>query len=172
MAERVRIQKAIARAGLMSRRAAEEAMVEGRVRLNGEAVVLGDRVDPDHDILTVDGQFGVPGQAKCGVQDGAVLRRVDPLACEHRVTARRHAGAPGPLEQMGDHGVGDGLLGEVDSQIAGHDDVARRAVGVGVEQFAKGGGRIAHATEASPSLFPRLVTASPMIALGLVAALV
>ena len=55
MAERIRIQKAIARAGLMSRRAAEEAMVEGRVRLNGEPVVLGDRVDPEHDVLTVDG---------------------------------------------------------------------------------------------------------------------
>ncbi|HEX6219923.1 MAG TPA: pseudouridine synthase [Acidimicrobiia bacterium] len=55
MAERIRIQKAIARAGLMSRRAAEEAMVEGRVLLNGEPVVLGDRVDPDVDILTVDG---------------------------------------------------------------------------------------------------------------------
>jgi len=39
----------------MSRRAAEEAMVAGRVRLNGEPVVLGDRVDPEHDILTVDG---------------------------------------------------------------------------------------------------------------------
>lgn len=55
MAERIRIQKAIARAGLMSRRAAEEAMVEGRVRLNGEPVVLGDRVDPERDLLTVDG---------------------------------------------------------------------------------------------------------------------
>lgn len=39
----------------MSRRAAEEAMVEGRVRLNGKPVVLGDRVDPLQDILTVDG---------------------------------------------------------------------------------------------------------------------
>jgi 23S rRNA pseudouridine2605 synthase len=55
MAERIRIQKAIANAGLMSRRAAEEAMVEGRVRLNGEPVVLGDRVDPAHDLLTLDG---------------------------------------------------------------------------------------------------------------------
>lgn len=55
MAERIRIQKAIARAGLMSRRAAEEAMVAGRVRLNGEPVVLGDHIDPEHDILTVDG---------------------------------------------------------------------------------------------------------------------
>ena len=55
MAERIRIQKAIANAGLMSRRAAEEAMVEGRVLLNGEPVILGDRVDPASDLLTVDG---------------------------------------------------------------------------------------------------------------------
>ena len=55
MAERIRIQKAIANAGLMSRRAAEEAMLAGRVLLNGEPVVLGDRVDPDTDVLTLDG---------------------------------------------------------------------------------------------------------------------
>jgi 23S rRNA pseudouridine2605 synthase len=55
MAERIRIQKAIAKAGLMSRRAAEEAMLGGRVALNGEPVVLGDRVDPSNDVLTLDG---------------------------------------------------------------------------------------------------------------------
>jgi 23S rRNA pseudouridine2605 synthase len=55
MAERIRIQKAIAKAGLMSRRAAEEAMLEGRVALNGNPVVLGDRVDPSHDLLSLDG---------------------------------------------------------------------------------------------------------------------
>lgn len=55
MAERIRIQKAIASAGLMSRRAAEEAMVAGRVRRNGQPVVLGDRIDPDVDLITLDG---------------------------------------------------------------------------------------------------------------------
>jgi 23S rRNA pseudouridine2605 synthase len=55
VAERIRIQKAIANAGLMSRRAAEEAMEAGRVRLNGDPVVLGDRVDPEKDVLTLDG---------------------------------------------------------------------------------------------------------------------
>lgn len=55
MAERIRIQKAIANAGLMSRRAAEEAMLAGRVSRNGTPVVLGDRVDPYNDLLTVDG---------------------------------------------------------------------------------------------------------------------
>ena len=54
MAERIRIQTAIAEAGLMSRRAAEEAMVAGRVKLNGKPVVLGDRVDPTRDHLTLD----------------------------------------------------------------------------------------------------------------------
>lgn len=55
MAELIRIQKAIASAGLMSRRAAEDAMVGGRVLLNGRPVVLGDRVDPSRDVLTLDG---------------------------------------------------------------------------------------------------------------------
>lgn len=55
MAERIRIQKAIAHSGLMSRRAAEEAMEAGRVLLNGRSVVMGDRVDPEIDVLTVDG---------------------------------------------------------------------------------------------------------------------
>lgn len=55
MGERVRVQKAIARSGLMSRRAAEEAIAAGRVRVNGEQVILGDRVDVDEDTLTIDG---------------------------------------------------------------------------------------------------------------------
>lgn len=55
MAERVRIQKVMANAGLMSRRAAEEAIGKGRVRVDGETVVLGDRMDPEKDSLTLDG---------------------------------------------------------------------------------------------------------------------
>ncbi|HIE22066.1 MAG TPA: rRNA pseudouridine synthase [Acidimicrobiia bacterium] len=55
MAERIRIQKAIASAGLMSRRAAEEAMLAGRVLLDGRPVRLGDRVDIEHQVLTLDG---------------------------------------------------------------------------------------------------------------------
>lgn len=55
MAERIRIQKVIASSGLMSRRAAEEAIREGRVARNGEVAVLGDRVDIQVDELTLDG---------------------------------------------------------------------------------------------------------------------
>jgi 23S rRNA pseudouridine2605 synthase len=50
-----RLQKVLARAGLGSRRACEELIDEGRVEVNGEVAVLGRRVDPEHDRVTVDG---------------------------------------------------------------------------------------------------------------------
>ena len=50
-----RIQKRISASGLMSRRAAEEAIASGRVTVNGRAAVLGERAEPDDEIL-VDGK--------------------------------------------------------------------------------------------------------------------
>lgn len=55
MAERVRVQKVIAHAGLMSRRAAEDAIRDGRVRIDGRVAILGDRIDPDTERITLDG---------------------------------------------------------------------------------------------------------------------
>jgi 23S rRNA pseudouridine2605 synthase len=55
MGERVRLQKAIARAGLMSRRNAEQAIAAGRVVIEGETAVLGDRVDVGSETVTLDG---------------------------------------------------------------------------------------------------------------------
>lgn len=54
--EPVRVQKIIADAGLASRREAEEWIREGRVRVNGQVVGLGDRADPDRDAIRVDGK--------------------------------------------------------------------------------------------------------------------
>jgi 23S rRNA pseudouridine2605 synthase len=50
-----RLQKALARAGLGSRRACEDLIREGRVTVNGRAAELGDRVDPARDRVEVDG---------------------------------------------------------------------------------------------------------------------
>lgn len=55
MSERERLQKVLARAGIASRRASEELIVEGRVRVNGRVAELGDRVDVDVDLVEVDG---------------------------------------------------------------------------------------------------------------------
>jgi 23S rRNA pseudouridine2605 synthase len=55
MAER--LHKALARAGVASRRAAERLVQAGRVAVNGEVVCTpGALVDPDNDHITVDGQ--------------------------------------------------------------------------------------------------------------------
>lgn len=52
-----RIQKALARANVASRRGVEAMILEGRVRLNGKRVQeLGVTVDPAHDIVHVNGQ--------------------------------------------------------------------------------------------------------------------
>lgn len=55
-AEGVRLQKALANAGVASRRVAEQYIVEGRVRVNGAVVTeLGSRIDPERDLVDVDG---------------------------------------------------------------------------------------------------------------------
>jgi 23S rRNA pseudouridine2605 synthase len=57
MREQVRLQKLLARAGVASRRAAEDLIRDGKVRVNGQVVtVMGTTVDPELDVVTVDGK--------------------------------------------------------------------------------------------------------------------
>jgi 23S rRNA pseudouridine2605 synthase len=52
----IRLQKVLAAAGLASRRACEIMISEGRVEVNGQLVLeQGLRVDPEHDVIRVDG---------------------------------------------------------------------------------------------------------------------
>lgn len=60
-----RLQKVLARAGIGSRRVSENLIEGGHVRVNGRVARLGARVDPDHDLVEVD---GVP----IGVRPGMV----------------------------------------------------------------------------------------------------
>ena len=53
---KIRIQKVMADNGLCSRRAAEQVIQEGRVKVNGHPVRLGDQMDPNQDILFIDGE--------------------------------------------------------------------------------------------------------------------
>jgi 23S rRNA pseudouridine2605 synthase len=53
----VRLQKFLADAGVASRRAGEQFILDGRVAVNGEIVrLLGTKVDPVHDEVSVDGR--------------------------------------------------------------------------------------------------------------------
>lgn len=52
-----RLQKIISRAGVASRRKAEQLIVAGRVTVNGEVAVLGMRADPSKDHIKVNGKL-------------------------------------------------------------------------------------------------------------------
>ncbi len=52
----MRLHRALARAGLASRRKAEVLIGEGRVRVNGSIAHIGQGVDPNADLVEVDGR--------------------------------------------------------------------------------------------------------------------
>ncbi len=53
-----RLQKYIANCGVTSRRKAEELILQGKVKINGEVVIeLGIKIDPEVDIVEVDGHM-------------------------------------------------------------------------------------------------------------------
>jgi len=52
----MRLQRALARAGVASRRAAEELIRDGKVRVDGAVATLGSKVDPDRQKITVAGR--------------------------------------------------------------------------------------------------------------------
>ncbi len=52
----MRLQRALARAGVASRRAAEDLIRAGRVRVNGRVAEIGASVDTDADVITVGGR--------------------------------------------------------------------------------------------------------------------
>lgn len=52
-----RLQKILARAGLGSRRACEELILQGRVAVNGQRAELGQKADPARDKIAYDGEL-------------------------------------------------------------------------------------------------------------------
>jgi 23S rRNA pseudouridine2605 synthase len=56
MTTTMRLQRALARAGVASRRHSEELITAGRVTVNGKKAKIGQSVDPDRDDIRVDGK--------------------------------------------------------------------------------------------------------------------
>lgn len=80
--EAMRIHRALARAGIASRRKAEELVAAGRVRVNGAVARTGQSVEPGKDVITVDGKtVRMPASAKWYVLHkpaGVITTRSDP----------------------------------------------------------------------------------------------
>ncbi len=53
--EKIRLQKFFTDAGIMSRRASEKEIADGRVRVNGIVACVGDKVDPELDVVEYKG---------------------------------------------------------------------------------------------------------------------
>jgi len=86
MVPAIRLQKHLARAGIASRRAAEQVILDGRVRVNGQVVTeLGVRVDPAVDEVRVDGR---PVTAAPTVW--IALNKPRGYVCTRRDPQRRH----------------------------------------------------------------------------------
>ena len=62
--EPIRVQKYLSENGIASRRKAEEFIVSGQVSVNGKRAKLGDKVDPENDIVTVYGKRVKPQEKK------------------------------------------------------------------------------------------------------------
>jgi 23S rRNA pseudouridine2605 synthase len=82
MSETMRIQRALARAGVLSRRKAEELVANGRVTVNGSLAQVGQTVDPERDVIMVDGdRIGAPAPTEWFVLHkpaGVITSRNDP----------------------------------------------------------------------------------------------
>ena len=58
--EELRIQKYLSKQGIMSRRGAEEAVMRGKVLINGKRAVTGQKVIPEIDEIALDGTIIAP----------------------------------------------------------------------------------------------------------------
>ena len=100
-----RLQKILAQAGLASRRAAEQIILDGRVQVNGQTVTtLGTRADPQRDHIRVDGKLlhGPEPQRYFMINKprGYVTTLSDP---EHRPTVMELLGQDAQKKTVGEH---------------------------------------------------------------------
>ena len=99
-----RLQKILAQAGYGSRRACEDFISAGRVRVNGQIAILGQKADPAKDKITVDGKPIAAAESLTYValyKPRNVLSTVESERGDDRQTVRDLVDAPGHLYPVG-----------------------------------------------------------------------
>ena len=99
-----RLQKILAQAGYGSRRACEDFISAGRVRVNGQIATLGQKADPATDRITVDGKPIAAAESMTYValyKPRNVLSTVERERGDDRQTVRDLVDAPGHLYPVG-----------------------------------------------------------------------
>lgn len=99
-----RLQKILAQAGYGSRRSCELIIAAGRVRVNGEIAVLGQKADAARDRITVDGKPLAAAEKLVYValhKPRNVLSTVDPEPGDSRTTVRDLVDVPEQVHPVG-----------------------------------------------------------------------
>lgn len=99
-----RLQKILAQAGYGSRRACEDFISAGRVRVNGKIAELGQKADLTTDSITVDGKPMAKAEALVYIalhKPRNVLSTVEAEAGDGRRTVRDLVDVPGSLHPVG-----------------------------------------------------------------------
>lgn len=99
-----RLQKILAQAGYGSRRACEDFISAGRVRVNGQIAILGQKADPAKDKITVDGKPIAAAELLTYIalyKPRNVLSTVERERGDDRQTVRDLVDAPGHLYPVG-----------------------------------------------------------------------
>jgi 23S rRNA pseudouridine2605 synthase len=99
-----RLQKILAHSGYGSRRACEDFITAGRVRVNGQIATLGQKADPAVDKITVDGKPIAAAETLTYIalhKPRNVLSTVEQERGDHRPTVRDLVDAPGHLYPVG-----------------------------------------------------------------------
>ena len=99
-----RLQKILAQAGYGSRRACEDFISAGRVRVNGKLAILGQKADPSIDKITVDGKPIAAAELLTYIalyKPRNVLSTVESERGDDRQTVRDLVDAPGHLYPVG-----------------------------------------------------------------------
>lgn len=99
-----RLQKILAQAGYGSRRACEDYITAGRVRVNGKIAELGQKADPLVDSISVDGKPIAAAEALVYIvlhKPRNVLSTVEAEAGDGRQTVRDLVDVPGHIHPVG-----------------------------------------------------------------------
>jgi 23S rRNA pseudouridine2605 synthase len=99
-----RLQKILAQAGYGSRRACEDFITAGRVRVNGQIATLGQKADPAVDKITVDGKPIAAAEALIYValyKPRMVLSTLERERGDERQTVRDLVEVPGHVHPVG-----------------------------------------------------------------------
>ena len=72
MEKGIRIQKVLSEQGIASRRKAEEWIEQGKIKINGRPAALGQKINPNRDVVTIDGRRAARNTISCSTSRAAL----------------------------------------------------------------------------------------------------